>query len=715
MGTKAKIPLHYNYTVPEALDRLIPPGLTKELVVVKELLDNASDGAERNGGEVSIRMGDDGELWFTNKGVLTLSDIREITDFSKRISDKYTKRGYQRGQVGHGMKIALMLALEWNNALIIESGQYKHVISLKDRYAKNPKNVLTIDSKKEPGHNGETAISLSMPDTATKDYILKHIALNPHITYQFNNETYERTTKGGRSNKVDVFSYTKEEFTHFVDVYGNSGATIDEIVSMFNLSKAKVKGIIDAYKGNPSTLYSLIKSKAKEVKPTCFGEDAIVKRMQDMSLAIDLISYKKKIDGTDSVEVALLNIPYDGSPIISGVNGSCLSSQSVWLRKKTGRNLTDMTLDHTISEIKTSASTILFFSYSSTRPDFRDSNKQNVYIENPKIFNQVKSLYKKTSSSKNWLIKSHIYDQIVNETPLYKNIAMSYNVKPTTYLFMEDCKGIADTMFERFGCITVRQLYYQLVSKGIIANNLNSYQNFDGHLTTARECGLINPDIFEDRSRQVLTPETMSLSTDMETYVKDTLDAALETPSINLWESQPYYIELWIEKDAMTKLFWDIAEKRQIRLFPSRGYTSFTKIVEARDRFREKIKAGKKGIILYAGDLDPSGWNIYKTIAKRMEGLEIDRFALNADQVDGLLSQPLKPSDTRLKSFLVEHPHLSGAYEMDALDPDTLIAMTIKEIDKYYDKTLEPVEDIEAWKHRYDEYKKAIFEKIRLV
>ena len=88
MGTKAKIPLHYNYTVPEALDRLIPPGLTKELVVVKELLDNSSDGAERNGGEVSIRMGDDGELWFTNKGVLTLSDIREITDFSKRISDK---------------------------------------------------------------------------------------------------------------------------------------------------------------------------------------------------------------------------------------------------------------------------------------------------------------------------------------------------------------------------------------------------------------------------------------------------------------------------------------------------------------------------------------------------------------------------------------------------------------------------------------------------
>lgn len=86
-----------------------------------------------------------------------------------------------------------------------------------------------------------------------------------------------------------------------------------------------------------------------------------------------------------------------------------------------------------------------------------------------------------------------------------------------------------------------------------------------------------------------------------------------------MWEFQDYYLELWIEKDALVRLFKDIAQKYQLLLFPSRGYTSLTKIHNAINRFEEKTHKGKKCVVLYFGDLDPSGWDIYRNIKERLK------------------------------------------------------------------------------------------------
>jgi hypothetical protein len=85
-------------------------------------------------------------------------------------------------------------------------------------------------------------------------------------------------------------------------------------------------------------------------------------------------------------------------------------------------------------------------------------------------------------------------------------------------------------------------------------------------------------------------------------------------------------------------------------LFPCRGFSSLTKLHNAIVRFQSYIEKGKKGIrIVYAGDLDPSGWSIYENIVKRLDemnktGLDIvvDRFALLKDQVFGLLQPTLQ-------------------------------------------------------------------------
>ena len=279
-----------------------------------------------------------------------------------------------------------------------------------------------------------------------------------------------------------------------------------------------------------------------------------------------------------------------------------------------------------------------------------------------------------------------------------------------------ECRDIAESMFKRYGPITLRQLYYQLVSRNIITNDPQSYNNFKTRMAKARELGLIEYDIFEDRSRHTIVPSALSRHTDVESYVRSRVERSLAAPTLDVWEDQPYYVEVWIEKDALVRLFSEVAEKKQVPLFPSRGFTSLTKIEEARSRFREKIEQGKKVVLLYAGDLDPSGWGIYENICNKFrdeDGIELKRFALNPDQTNGLEPMPIKCKDTRYEAFLKKHPDIEGAYELDAVDPDELQRLTEEAIDDYFDPTLLPRDAMDEWQDRFNAIKKKILRRLR--
>jgi len=194
-------------------------------------------------------------------------------------------------------------------------------------------------------------------------------------------------------------------------------------------------------------------------------------------------------------------------------------------------------------------------------------------------------------------------------------------MKPWRYVFLLLCKNIIDELNSKYGAVTIRQVYYQLVSKGLISNAENSYSNLVTQLADAREIGIVDYFAFEDRSRYLLTQKTVSINTKPKDIIKETLTSSLKTPAIDIWENQKYHVELWIEKDALIKLFKQIAEKHKLNLYPSRGYSSLTKIHEAKERFRKQMAKGKKCVILYFGDLDPSGWNIYEVIQKKFSDL----------------------------------------------------------------------------------------------
>jgi hypothetical protein len=66
-------------------------------------------------------------------------------------------------------------------------------------------------------------------------------------------------------------------------------------------------------------------------------------------------------------------------------------------------------------------------------------------------------------------------------------------------------------------------------------------------------------------------------------------------------------VELWVEKDALAGFLSPLCQSLGIPLIVSRGYTSYTFKQEAIKRFSEVVEDGREPVLLYLGDLDPSG------------------------------------------------------------------------------------------------------------
>lgn len=263
--------------------------------------------------------------------------------------------------------------------------------------------------------------------------------------------------------------------------------------------------------------------------------------------------------------------------------------------------------------------------------------------------------------------------------------------------------------------LTIRQLYYQMVSRGYIYNSLKAYQNFDSLLVKAREKDIIPWDTFEDRARRFIVNEDHPVNIEerdpVDTAVWQIEDAAIPRDGYGLprWYGQPNYIEIWVEKDALAGFIEPITLREDVPLVVSRGYTSYTFKQEALKRFLNAQSQEKEAILLYLGDLDPSGWDIYQVLKDEFEpeGIAVSRLALLPEQVVNLNLPPcpIKDTDSRANGFRTRFPGLGNdCYELDALPPDRLISLVQSSIKSVFDEAVyeEREQKITSW---YDVYK----------
>ncbi len=91
---------------------------------------------------------------------------------------------------------------------------------------------------------------------------------------------------------------------------------------------------------------------------------------------------------------------------------------------------------------------------------------------------------------------------------------------------------------------TLRQVFYQLVSRQVVENTRARYQAVSDALVAARLAGVIPWEWIEDRLRR---PRMVS----MWSGLADFAETARRAYRRDVWESQPGYLECWVEKDAL--------------------------------------------------------------------------------------------------------------------------------------------------------------------
>ena len=245
------------------------------------------------------------------------------------------------------------------------------------------------------------------------------------------------------------------------------------------------------------------------------------------------------------------------------------------------------------------------------------------------------------------------------------------------------------------GRLSLRQIYYRLVSMLVIKNNINEYKGLSRHLVKARENGRVDWRRIEDRSRRATGRDwSRTEAPDPEDYVRERLQDAIEEASepFKAWMDQPERVEVWIEKDALSVLASKVAEKYNVTVCPSKGYSSFTYIVEAVQRIN---KYDAPVTILYFGDYDPSGMDITRDMTSRLYRYgaknlaEVERICLSREQIDehDLPPFPAKKSDVRYQQFVAETGS-DDAVELDALEPPVLEAYIQSAILDHIDKDI---------------------------
>lgn len=248
-----------------------------------------------------------------------------------------------------------------------------------------------------------------------------------------------------------------------------------------------------------------------------------------------------------------------------------------------------------------------------------------------------------------------------------------FNFKPPTLQLIYTANKIIDEYAAQGFDLTLRQLYYQFVSRDILPNTIQSYKNLGTVINDGRLAGMIDWSKIVDRTREL---RSLSHWNDP----SDIIETCARAFNTDRWKGQEYRPEVWIEKDALVGVFERICQELDVPLFSCRGYTSQSEMWTAGQRMLGYRRNGQTPIVFHFGDHDPSGRDMSRDIQDRIalftsKQLQFERLALNMDQVEqyGPPPNPAKITDSRANAYIAEFGEES--WELDALEPTALAAL----------------------------------------
>jgi hypothetical protein len=273
------------------------------------------------------------------------------------------------------------------------------------------------------------------------------------------------------------------------------------------------------------------------------------------------------------------------------------------------------------------------------------------------------------------------------------------------------------------------------VSRDFIPNNVAEYGKLSVLLKEGRMGGIVDWDAIEDRLRIPSRPSSFESP-------EEILSAAANQYQMPRMKGQECYIEVWVEKDALSGVLSRVTQPYHIPILVNRGYSSASAMHDAFLRFHNALKEGSKSVrVLYLGDFDPSGVDMVRDVEQRIRefflghagafetwtvrvgttnrkknlsrvpdlwqqvcqdklkiDFEIIPVALTRAQIDehNPPPNPAKRTDTRFVKFNALHGDTS--WEVDALRPEVLNEILTNAIEEKIDRGLYDSIMQEEWK-----------------
>jgi hypothetical protein len=232
----------------------------------------------------------------------------------------------------------------------------------------------------------------------------------------------------------------------------------------------------------------------------------------------------------------------------------------------------------------------------------------------------------------------------------------------------DEIQSIRDALYDLLHAenpMTVRQVFYRAVSAGVIDKTEAAYKSIVCRLLGLMRREKVIPfDWIADNTRWQRKPATFST-------LESAFELTAQTYRRSMWDNQSVYVEVWLEKDALSGVLMPETYKWDVPLMVTRGYPSLSYLYSA----AEQIAAlGKPAYLYYFGDYDPSGVDITRAVESGLREfapdaeIHFERVAVSPEQIEfyNLLTRPTKKTDSRSKNFK------GDSVEVDAIPPATL-------------------------------------------
>lgn len=319
-----------------------------------------------------------------------------------------------------------------------------------------------------------------------------------------------------------------------------------------------------------------------------------------------------------------------------------------------------------------------------------------------------------------------------------KQYFKSKNFGPEALSILTEAVRIVNSYQIQGYTLSLRQLYYQLVSKNSIPNTDASYKMVGNIIADARLAGMVDWDMIEDRGRETVTPQHWRSPTEI-------IEACSQSYKIDKWKRQPNHVEVMVEKQALEGVLEPVCRELDIPFTANKGYSSMTMMYNTGQRLKRRFidgaaakaliplklselhthrkiwadflkhmdknhyaekflptKLTEKGVchglprivVFYLGDHDPSGMDMTRDVEERLgmfsdfTPMVVRRIALNMPQIEEYQppENPAKLTDSRAKKYISEFG--DSSWELDALDASVLADLVRNAVLKLRDEKI---------------------------